>query len=70
MLASVFLLKEKIESENHYPLMSTRDARILIMTESFGTKKQYQMRHEQIKIRHKQRKKDINRYHRYNELWV
>lgn len=69
MLASVFLLKEKIESENQYPLMSTRDARILIMIELFGTKKQYLMRLEQMKIRHKQRQNDIDRYYRYNELW-
>jgi SRSO17 transposase len=69
MLASVFLLKEKIESENQYPLMSTRDARILIMFELFGTKEQYEIRLEQMKIRHKQRQKDIDRHYRYDELW-
>jgi len=69
MLASIFLLKEKIESENEYPLMSTRDARILIMYELFGTKEQYDRRIEQMKVRHKKRQKDIDRYYRYHELW-
>jgi SRSO17 transposase len=69
MLASIFLLKEKIENEKEYPLMSTRDARILIMFELFGTKEQYKLRLEQMKIRHMQRKKDIDRHYRYNELW-
>ena len=69
MLASIYLLKEKIENEKEYPLMSTRDARILIMFELFGTEEQYEMRIEQMKIRHMQRKKDIDRYYRYNELW-
>lgn len=69
MLASIFLLKEKIENEKEYPLMSTRDARILIMFELFGTKEQYKLRMEQMKIRHMQRKKDIDRHYRYNELW-
>jgi SRSO17 transposase len=69
MLASIYLLKEKIENEKEYPLMSTHDARILIMFELFGTEEQYEMRIEQMKIRHMQRKKDIDRYYRYNELW-
>ncbi len=69
MLASIFLLKEKIESENDYPLMSTRDARILIMFELFGTKEQYQLKLKQMEIRHKQRDKDIQRHYREEELW-
>jgi SRSO17 transposase len=69
MLASLFLLKEKIESENEFPLMSVRDARILIIIELFGTEEQYNKRLEQMKIRHYKRKKDIDRYYRYEELW-
>ena len=68
MLASLFLLKEKIENEKEYPLMSTRDARILIMFELFGTEEQYNLRMEQMKFRHIQRKKDIDRNYRYDEL--
>ncbi len=36
MLASVFLLKEKIDMQEEYPLMSVRDARILIIFTMFG----------------------------------
>ena len=69
MLAGIFLLKEKIEKQTEYPLMSTRDARILLIFELFGTKEQYQKRINQMKIRHMQRQSDIDRYYRYEELW-
>ncbi len=69
MMASLFLLKEKIANEKEYPLMSVRDARILIIAEMFGTKKQSEERLEQMKQRHYKRKKDIDRYYKYNELW-
>jgi len=69
MLAALFLLKEKIESELEFPLMSVRDARILIIIELFGTKEQYDKRLEQMKIRHYNRQKDIDRYYRYEDLW-
>lgn len=38
MLASVFLLKEKMENEKEFPLMSVSDARILTIIQFFGTK--------------------------------
>jgi SRSO17 transposase len=68
MLAALFLLKEKIENETEFPLMSIRDARILIIIELFGTKEQYAKRLEQMKIRHYHRQKDIDRYYRYEDL--
>ena len=68
MLASVFLLKEKIERQEEYPLMSVRDARILIIFAMFGTEEQYNERLEQMKVRHFKRKKDIDRYYRYEQL--
>ena len=68
MLASVFLLKEKIDMQEEYPLMSVRDARILIIFTMFGTKEQYKKRLEQMKVRHFKRKKDIDRYYRYEQL--
>jgi SRSO17 transposase len=69
MLASIFLLKEKTENENEFPLMSVRDARILIIFQMFGTEEQYNKRLEQMKTRHVKRQQDIDRYYRYNELW-
>lgn len=43
--------------------------RILVIFEMFGTKEQYHKRLEQMKVRHKKRQKDIDRYYRYDELW-
>ena len=70
MLAALFLLKEKIEKEQEYPLLSIRDARILIIIESLGTEEQYDKRLEKMKIRHRNRnrQKDIDRHYRYGEL--
>lgn len=69
MLASFFLLKQKIENEQEFPLMSLRDARILIIFKMFGTQEQYNKRVEQMKIRHSKRKKDIDRYYIKEERW-
>jgi SRSO17 transposase len=69
MLASIFLLKEKIKNEKEFPLMSVRDARIFAIIQFFGTQEQYNKRLEQMKIRHYKRQKDIDRYYRYDELW-
>ncbi|MCF8372383.1 MAG: IS701 family transposase [Bacteroidales bacterium] len=59
MLAAFFLLKERAAHKNHYPLMSTRDARILIIAQLFGTEEQYQQIWRQMITRHKARHKDI-----------
>lgn len=69
MLASFFLLKQKIENEQEFPLMSVRDARILIIFKMFGTRQQYHKRMAQMKIRHKKRKKDIDRHYLKEERW-
>jgi len=69
MLAAIFLLKEKIENQQEYPLMSIRDARILTVVKMFGTQEDYHKRLEQMKIRHYKRQKDIDRYYRHEELW-
>jgi hypothetical protein len=68
MLASVFLLKEKIDMQEEYPLMSVRDARILVIVAMFGTQEHFRKRLEQMKIRHLKRKKDIDRYYRFEQL--
>jgi SRSO17 transposase len=69
MLASIFLLKEKMENQQEYPLMSVRDARILVIFQMFGTEGQYRERLDQMKKRHVKRKKDIDRHYRHDELW-
>ena len=61
LMAGLFLLKQKIEFEDDAPLMSMRDARILMIVSLFGTQKEVQTRLEQMKIRHKKRQYDIDR---------
>ena len=69
MFASLYLLKQKIDNVEDFPLMSVRDARILIIFRMFGTEEQYQKRLEQMKIRHYKRKYDIERYYRKKDTW-
>jgi len=69
MMASLILLKQKIENETEFPLMSLRDARILIIFKMFGTEEQYEKRLAQMKIRHLKRKKDIDRYYQKADKW-
>jgi SRSO17 transposase len=69
MLASLILLKQKIENETEFPLMSLRDARILIIVKMFGTEEQYKKRLEQMNIRHLKRQRDIDRYYRKADKW-
>ncbi len=68
MLTGFILLLEKIESEQEFPLMSVRDARILMVIHSFGTIDQYNKRLEQMKKRHNNRQKDIDKYYRFEKF--
>ena len=38
-MAGLYLLKQRIDAKAEFPLMSTRDARILMIVSLFGTKK-------------------------------
>lgn len=60
-MAGLFLLKHSIEFEHESPLMSMRDARILMIVSLYGTKQEVQNRIDQMKIRHKKRQYDIDR---------
>jgi SRSO17 transposase len=62
MLACLMLLKARLEQVEDFPLMSVRDARIMMIISLFGTKDQYRQRLEQMKKRHEKRKYDIDRY--------
>lgn len=60
-MAGLYLLQQKIEHETEAPLMSIRDARILIIVSLFGTNKDFEIQLEQMKTRHEIRQKDIDR---------
>lgn len=59
MLASLFIMKQKIDNVKKTPLLSFRDARILIILQIFGTKEEVEKRMQQMEKRHRKRKYDI-----------
>lgn len=61
LMAGLFLLQQKIERQEEAPLMSVRDARILVIISLFGTNEDMQIRLNQMKKRHLNRQKDIDR---------
>jgi hypothetical protein len=67
-MASLFLTREKISNEKELPLMSMRDARILMIVSMFGTPEQHKKRIKQMTKRHKKRQQDIDRKFRYQEI--
>lgn len=60
-MAGLFLLKHRIEFKHESPLMSMRDARILMIVSLYGNKLDIQNRIDQMEIRHKKRQYDIDR---------
>jgi len=67
MMASLYLLHIKIEKKPEYELMSVRDARIMIIAHLFSDKDTIAKLHDQMLIRHKNRKRDIDRYYKNND---
>ncbi len=59
MLASLFIMKQQIDNYSEVPLLSFRDARILVILQVFGTETDVKTRLEQMLKRHQKRKSDI-----------
>ena len=59
MMASLFIMKQKIENKVQMPLLSFRDARILVILQLFGTPEDIKKRLLQMEKRQKKRKDDI-----------
>lgn len=59
MLASLFIMKQQMDNHSDVPLLSFRDARILVILQVFGTTKDVKLRLEQMEKRHLKRKLDI-----------
>jgi SRSO17 transposase len=70
MMACLYLMKTRMENKEKYPLLSVRDARILIIISLFGTEEQWQKRMKQMKIRHKKRQEDIERRYRNQQMFL
>jgi hypothetical protein len=66
MMALLYMMKTRIAHQETYPLLSVRDARILMVVALFGTKEQLQKRMRQMELRHKKRQDDIDRRYKNN----
>ncbi len=61
VLASLLIMRQQIDNRNEVPLLSFKDARILVLLQVFATKKKIKKRLTQMEKRHEKRKKDIDR---------
>ena len=64
LLVSAFIMKQMIDNRSDVPLLSFRDARIMIILAIFGTTQERDKGIKQMLERHKKRKYDIDRYYR------
>jgi SRSO17 transposase len=62
ILATSFMVRERLLNRNNYPLLSCRDVRLLIIALLTKDKQLVDKRLKQMKTRHKQREKDIQRH--------
>jgi len=68
MMASLYILTLKIENQEEMPLLSVLDARLLVIAKAFATQKEVDLCLEHIRIRHRQRQADIDRYYKPNSF--
>lgn len=66
LMASFYILKLKLDQQSNMPLLSVRDARLLIIAVHFATQKEVELCLEHISKRHRQRQADIDRYYMRN----
>jgi hypothetical protein len=64
MMACLFIMKLKIDNKIDYPLLSVRDARILMIVKIFGNEDDFKRRLDQMAIRHQKRQANIDRHYR------
>jgi SRSO17 transposase len=64
MMASLYILTLKLENQEEMPLLSVRDARLLVIATAFATQKEVDLCLKYIRIRHRQRQTDIDRYYK------
>ena len=64
MMASLYILILKLENQEEMPLLSVRDARLLVIATAFATQKAVDLCLEHIRIRHRHRQADIDRYYK------
>lgn len=60
MMASLFLVKERLSQQETTPLMSLRDARLLMIARLFGTTEDVEICLTQMRVRHEKRQKSTD----------
>ena len=60
LMASLFILTLKLEHQDEIPLLSVRDARLLVIAKTFATQKEVDLCIKHMRIRHRQRQADID----------
>lgn len=64
LMASLYIMQLKLLEQDDTPLLSVRDARILIIAINFCTQKEVDMCIEQMNLRHRQRQADMDRWYK------
>jgi hypothetical protein len=64
MMACVFVLEETLQHETDTPLLSVRDARVLMIARFWGTQQDVDQRIQQMEKRHQKRQQAIDRHYR------
>ncbi|MGV0952418.1 MAG: IS701 family transposase [Azonexus sp.] len=68
MLSLSFIVKERITHKVEYPLLSCRDVRLMIIALLMKDETMIEKRIEQMKVRHNQRQRDIERHYKIAQL--
>ena len=63
MMAGLYILSQKLEYQQEMPLLSVRDARLMVIAINFGTDKEVELCMVHIHKRHIQRQYDIDKYY-------
>jgi SRSO17 transposase len=64
MMAGLYILTLKLDKQDQMPLLSVRDARLLVIAIHFASQKEVDLCMAHIQVRHKQRQADIDRYYK------
>ena len=64
MMAGLYILTLKLDKQDQMPLLSVRDARLLVIAIHFASQKEIDLCMAHIQVRHKQRQADIDRYYK------
>jgi len=64
LMAGMYLLLQRIDAQKDIPLMSVRDARILMIVSLFGSKEDLELRLKQMEKRHQKIQADIDRHYK------